>query len=511
MEDWILMNMDEAAVITLFGATGDLAKRKLFPAIYSLFREGSLAENFAVIGIGRRQLSKEEFYTHVKNSLENFSDYKIEQDFEQFISHFYYLSLDIHNAQEYQELLNLTESLESTYHTSENRLFYLAIAPELFEPVTFNLKETGLLNNKGWKRLVIEKPFGKDFESAQILNDKVTQVFKEEEIYRIDHYLGKEMVQNIEVIRFANAFFEPVWNNRYISNIQLTSSETVGVEERGDYYDQVGALRDMVQNHMLQMVTMIAMEPPSRLKAEAIRDEKVKVLRSIRRFETVEEIYENVVAGQYGSGEINGQAVKGYTEEDKVSPESKTETFVAAKIMIDNFRWSGVPFYIRTGKRLPSKATEIIVEFKNLPNLYFNKQNTLEPNLLVIRIYPEEGIHLKLNAKNPGTDGSILPISMNFCHKSSEGVHTPEAYERLIKDALEGDSTYFTRWDEVSIAWKVVDPILKEWAKGEHLLAPYRSGEWGPVESKKLLEKDGFKWWPVYGEDPNKKDEECSI
>lgn len=497
--------------LILFGATGDLAKRKLYPAIYSLFREGQLAKNFAVIGVGRRQLSKSEFYAHIKNALELFSDYNVDEEFNEFVSHFQYLSVDIHNTMEYQELLNLTLSLEEGYNIAGNRLFYLAIAPELFEPVSFNLKKTGLLDNKGWKRLVIEKPFGKDYHSAQDLNHKITQVFNEEEIYRIDHYLGKEMVQNIEVIRFANAFFEPVWNNRYISNIQLTSSETVGVEARGDYYDQVGALRDMVQNHMLQMVTMMAMEPPSRLKAEAIRDEKVKVLRSIRRFESAEEIHQNIVRGQYNSGEIQGQSVSGYREEENVSPKSNTETFVAAKIMIDNFRWSGVPFYIRTGKRLPQKATEIIVEFKNLPNLYFNKQKTLEPNLLVIRIHPEEGIHLKLNAKNPGTDGTILPISMDFCHKNTVEGRTPEAYERLIKDALEGDSTFFTRWDEVSIAWKVVDPIIKEWSNSDFALHHYRAGEWGPLEAKQLLERDGFKWWPVYGEDPNRRKKECSL
>jgi glucose-6-phosphate 1-dehydrogenase len=380
-------------------------------------------------------------------------------------------------------------------------LFYLAIAPELFEPVTFNIQQMGLLNNKGWKRLIIEKPFGHDLTSAQELNSKITQVFKEEEIFRIDHYLGKEMVQNIEVIRFANAFFEPVWNNRYISNIQLTSSETVGVEGRGDYYDQIGALRDMVQNHMLQMVTMMAMEPPSRLKAEAIRDEKVKVLRSIRRFETLEEITNNVIRGQYLSGEVKGQAVKGYLEEEHIDAHSKTETFVAAKILIDNFRWSGVPFYIRTGKRLPQKATEIIVEFKNLPNLYFNKEGALEPNLLVIRVHPEEGIHLKLNAKKPGTDGKILPISMDFCHTFTDGIHSPEAYERLIKDALEGDSTYFTRWDEVSIAWKIVDPIIQAWSETDIPLYPYDAGQWGPEQAKQMLENDEVKWWPVLGEE----------
>jgi glucose-6-phosphate 1-dehydrogenase len=491
---------EEACVIVLFGATGDLAKRKLFPAIHSLYGEGHLAPNFVVIGLGRRNLTKKEFHNHIKKSLNEFSRYQVGDEWDAFINHFYYFPLNINNSGDYEELLPFISSLEEQYQLSQNRLFYLATAPELFEPVTFNLEQKGLLRVQGWKRLIIEKPFGHDLKSAQELNEKITQVFKEEEIYRIDHYLGKEMVQNIQVIRFANSFFEPVWNNRYISNIQLTSSETVGIDNRGNYYEQVGALRDMFQNHMLQMVTMMAMEPPSRLKPEAIRDEKVKVLRSIRRFDTTEDISANVIRGQYTSGNIDGQDVLGYSKEENVDPISQTETFVAAKIMVDNFRWAGVPFYIRTGKRLPHKATEIIVQFKNLPDLYFNREGTLEPNLLVIRIFPEEGIHLKLNARKPGTEGSTLPISMDFCHDFTVGINSPEAYERLIKDGLEGDSTYFTRWDEVSLAWKIVDPITKAWKDSDIPLFHYKAGEYGPEESKQLLTKEDFKWWPVYGE-----------
>lgn len=492
---------EEAAIIVLFGATGDLAKRKLFPALYSLYREGQLADNFVVVGSGRRQLTKNEFYEHIKKSLDEFSRYSVTEDWEEFISHFYYTSLEIKDTNDYEELLTLISSLEVQYEIPGNRLFYLAIAPELFETVVYNLHKMELSKTEGWRRLIIEKPFGHDLKSAQELNEKIIQVFKEEEIYRIDHYLGKEMVQNIEVIRFANSLFEPVWNNRYISNIQFTSSETVGVENRGNYYEKVGALRDMVQNHMLQMVTMIAMEPPSRLKPEAIRDEKVKVLRSVHRFESTAEINKNVIRGQYVSGRIKDQEVKGYRDEESVLPVSETETFVAAKIMIDNFRWAGVPFYIRTGKRLPHKATEIIVEFKTLPYLYFNKEGDLEPNLLVIRIYPEEGIHLKLNAKKPGTDGNILPITMDFCHNFTVGINSPEAYERLMKDSIEGDSTYFTRWDEVSLAWKIVDPITKAWKNSDIPIYNYQAGRWGPEESIDLLLKDGFKWWPVLGED----------
>ncbi|WP_202080657.1 glucose-6-phosphate dehydrogenase [Caldalkalibacillus salinus] len=496
-------NKHEPAVIVMFGATGDLAKRKLFPALYSLYRDGQLAPNFVVIGLGRREMSKNDFNERVKSSLEEFSRHPVDNEWEQFISHIHYQRLDINTASDYDELLNTVESVEREYDIPQNRLFYLAIAPELFEPVTVHLKNQGLLQNSGWKRLIIEKPFGHDLPSAEELNEKINQVFKEEEIYRIDHYLGKEMVQNIQVIRFANSFFEPLWNNQYISNIQLTSSETVGVETRGNYYDKLGALRDMVQNHMLQMVTMMAMEPPSRLKAEAIRDEKVKVLRSIRRFNTVEEVNQHVVRGQYGPNEIEDKVLKGYTEEENVDPNSQTETFVAAKIMVDNFRWAGVPFYIRTGKRLPRKATEIIVEFKQMPFVFFNKEGNLEPNLLVIRIYPEEGVHLKLNAKKPGTEGNIMPISMDFCHEFTVGINSPEAYERLINDALEGDSTYFTRWDEVSLAWKIVDPIIDAWNSSEKALPLhlYPAGEMGPQEAFQLLEQDGSKWWPLDGED----------
>lgn len=487
-------------VITLFGATGDLAKRKLFPALYSLYKTGQLPKKFVVVGLGRRELSKDEYHAHIEHSIKEFSRHELEEDWSEFINHFYYHSLNVHDSNDYVELLNLITGLENQYEMKQNRLFYLAIAPELFEHVAFKLQESGLLEVSGWRRLVIEKPFGHNYESASELNKKLIQVFDEEEIYRIDHYLGKEMVQNIHVIRFANSFFEPVWNNQYIANIQLTSSETVGVENRGDYYDHIGALRDMVQNHMLQMVTMMAMEPPSRLKAEAIRDEKVKVLRSIRRMRTTEDVVEQVVRAQYTAGHINEEHVPGYSEEERVNPESQTETFVAAKFMVDNFRWAGVPFYVRTGKRLPKKATEIIVQFKNLPYLYFNQEGNLEPNLLVIRIYPEEGVHLKLNAKKPGSEGSLLPVTMDFTHDNTVAINSPEAYERLIHDALAGDSTYFTRWDEVSLAWKIVDPIVNTWEANAAPLHYYNSGEWGPTAARDLLAKDGFRWWPVHRE-----------
>lgn len=491
------------AVFFIFGATGDLARRKLFPAIYSLYREGKLAEDFAVIGVARRPRTEDEFRDDLYNSIQEFCRYKVEDTtkWSQFAEHFAYKSLDINNVDGYRELRELTESIEARFDIPGNRLFYLALAPELFGSVSFNLQKGGMLESKGWHRLVIEKPFGYDLHSAQKLNEELNQVFKEEEIYRIDHYLGKEMVQNIEVIRFANAFFEPLWNNKHIANIQITLSETVGVEERGGYYDHSGALRDMGQNHMLQMLTMIAMEPPSRLYPEDIRDEKVKVLRSLRPFASAEEVKENVVRGQYTQGE-KGKKLAGYREEDKVNPESNTETYFAAKVMVDNFRWAGVPFYIRTGKRLPVKTTEVVVEFKQMPtNVYLGQKHNLEPNLLVIRVNPMEGIYIKINAKKPGSESHIEPLAMEFCQSCQIGINSPEAYERLIHDAAQGDSTYFTRWDEVATAWAFVDRIAEAWAQNPGDISRYAAGSWGPEEAVQLLAKDGFHWWPVNGQD----------
>ncbi|MEF2968452.1 glucose-6-phosphate dehydrogenase [Paenibacillus sp. M1] len=492
------------AVFFIFGATGDLARRKLFPAIYSLYREGKLAEDFAVIGVARRPRTQEEFRDDLHRSIEEFCRYKVEDtaSWTRFAEHFSYKSLDINNVDGYHELRDLTESVEARFEIPGNRLFYLALAPELFGSVSFNLQKGGMLNSGGWHRLVIEKPFGYDLLSAHKLNDELNQVFKEEEIYRIDHYLGKEMVQNIEVIRFANAFFEPLWNNKHIANVQITLSETVGVEERGGYYDHSGALRDMGQNHMLQMLTMIAMEPPSRLYAEDIRDEKVKVLRSLRPFSSPQDVKENVVRGQYVEGESKGKKLPGYRQEDKVDPNSNTETYFAAKVYVDNFRWAGVPFYIRTGKRLPVKTTEVVVEFKQMPtNVYLGQKHNLEPNLLVIRVNPMEGIYIKINAKKPGSESEIEPQAMEFCQSCLVGINSPEAYERLILDAAHGDSTYFTRWDEVATAWAFVDRIAAAWAQNPSDVSTYPAGSWGPKEAEELLAKDGFHWWPVNGQE----------
>lgn len=492
------------AVYYLFGATGDLARRKLFPALFSLYKEGKLAEDFAVVGLARRVRTDEQFQAEVYESIKEFCRYKSDDAelWDRFAQHFVYMPLDIKDVEGFRELSRLTERLDQRFGIPGNRLFYLALAPELFGPVSFNLREGGLLESSGWHRVVIEKPFGYDLPSAQKLNEQINQVFKEEEIFRIDHYLGKEMVQNIEVIRFANAFFEPLWNNKHIANVQITLSETVGVEDRGGYYDKSGALRDMGQNHMLQMLTMIAMEPPSRLHGEDIRDEKVKVLRSLRQYATPGDVREQVVRGQYSEGVHRGKPLPGYRQEESVSSDSVTETYFAAKVFVDNFRWAGVPFYIRTGKRLPVKTTEVVIEFKNMPdNVLFASRHNLSPNLLVIRVNPMEGIYIKINAKQPGSDSQIQPVAMEFCQSCQIGINTPEAYERLIYDAARGDSTYFTRWDEVSQAWAFVDRIAAAWREDTSDVRPYPAGSWGPVEANELLARDGFRWWPVNGQD----------
>lgn len=490
-------NMNPKSLIVIFGATGDLAKRKLFPSIYRLYEKGNLSEEFAVVGVARRPLSNDEFRNYVRESIENALQQELNH--EQFVSHFYYHPFDVTDTASYQQLKSLLEELDGIYHSDGNRIFYLAMAPEFFGTVTSRLKSEGLTVTNGWKRLVIEKPFGHDFESARKLNEEIRQAFSENEIYRIDHYLGKEMVQNIEVIRFSNAIFEPLWNNRFISNIQITSSETLGVEDRGRYYDHSGALRDMVQNHMLQMVALLAMEPPIKLTTDDIRNEKVKVLRALRPI-SHDEVDQYFVRGQYGRGVVNGKEVIGYREENNVDPNSNTETFVAGKLMIDNFRWAGVPFYIRTGKRMAEKSTKIVVQFKDIPmNLYYRTNEKIQPNLLIIHIQPDEGITLHLNGKKSGEIMKTAPIELDYCYNCIDGINTPEAYEKLLYDCMRGDATNFTHWDEVAASWQFVDPISEVWENTKADDFPnYEAGSMGPKASDMLLAKDGFHWWPIY-------------
>lgn len=486
-------NDNSTSLIMIFGATGDLAKRKLYPSLYHLYKKGKLAEKFAVIGTARRPWTHEQFRENIKDSILTFVG--TNDHIDDFASHFYYQPHDVTDSDSYIQLKKLTNELDSKYDLQGNRIFYLAMAPEFFGTIADHLKSDGLTDTTGFKRLVIEKPFGHDLESAESLNAQIRQSFAEEEIYRIDHYLGKAMVQNIEVIRFANAFFEPLWNNRYISNIQITSSEKLGVEERARYYENSGALRDMVQNHMLQMVALLAMEPPIRLTTDEIRSEKVRVFRALRPIDG-DEVDKYFVRGQYGPGAIDNHSVDGYRDELNVAPESTTETFVAGKLMIDNFRWAGVPFYIRTGKRMTTKSTKIVVQFKDIPMNLYNKNEQLNPNLLVIHIQPEEGITLHLNAKKSGQNMQTNPVTLNFSNEGENGINTPEAYEKLLYDCLQGDATNFTHWDEVALSWRFVDKISEVWENHFPSQFPnYASGSMGPDEADKLLQKDNFFWW----------------
>ncbi|AOH55621.1 glucose-6-phosphate dehydrogenase [Peribacillus muralis] len=488
-------NNKPTALIMIFGATGDLAKRKLFPSIYRLFQKEKI-NKFAVVGVARRSLTNEEFQSSVKDSILTFGH--AEEKVDEFISHFQYHSHDVSSSESYLQLKGIAEELDGQYQLEGNRIFYLAMAPEFFGTIAEQIKAQGLTESKGYKRLVIEKPFGHSFETAQKLNEQIRTAFAEDEIYRIDHYLGKEMVQNIEVIRFSNALFEPLWNNRYISNIQVTSSETLGVEERGRYYETSGALRDMVQNHLLQMVALLAMEPPIALTTEEIRSEKVRALRSLRPMK-VDEVDKYFIRGQYGEGTVDEKTLPGYRNEHNVNPDSNTETYVAGKLLIDNFRWAGVPFYIRTGKRMDVKSTNIVVQFKDIPmNLYYKTEETLNPNLLVINIQPDEGITLYLNVKKSGTTSNTKPMKLTVSNKGIEHINSPEAYEKLLFDSMRGDATNFTHWDEVALSWKFVDTISNAWEHTKEESFPnYAAGSTGPLASDELLADDGHIWWQI--------------
>ncbi|NMA85145.1 MAG: glucose-6-phosphate dehydrogenase [Epulopiscium sp.] len=490
------MNKDQlSSIMVIFGGTGDLTHRKLIPALYNLLNENKLPPSFAVVAIGRRDKTNEEYRKDLKEAAQKFSRFKIQEEkWADLEKRIYYYSLNFMDGEGYPDLEIYLRELENKYKTQGNRMYYLAVAPEYFEVIVGDLHKNQMTEKEGsWRRVVIEKPFGQDLESAQYLNHKITHAFSEENTYRIDHYLGKEMLQNIMVIRFANAFFEPIWNNKYIDHIQISSSEVVGVEERGGYYEKAGVLKDMLQNHMLQLLALTAMEPPVRLDTQSIRDEKVKVLKGLQQMST-EEVKANVIWGQYGAaGEI-----KGYREENRISPESNTETFMALKVQIENFRWSGVPFYIRTGKRMPTKSTEIIVQFKSMPKiLYWQEYEDLQPNLLVIRVQPMEGVFMQFNAKQPGTETQVVPVQMDFCQNCHIGSNSPEAYERLLYDVMRGDSTLFTRWDEVEYSWRFIDTIAKVRKEMNIDFPNYEAGTWGPKKAQELLQKDGREWWNI--------------
>lgn len=501
-EDLVSRSRAEACTVVIFGATGDLTHRKLVPAIYNLAVDGELPPAVKIIGFARRDKSDTEFRegleTLNKEVSRNGHCNELWSEFQQNIE---YHQSEFTDSDGYQRLADRLDAIDRELGRAGNRLFYVASAPEFFDVILENLKAVGLSDAADgcWARVIVEKPFGTNRETAQHLNTVVNNTFAEKDTYRIDHYLGKETAQNIMVLRFANAIFEPLWNNKYIEQVQITCAEHLGMEGgRGGYYDKAGALRDMVQNHLLQLLSLVAMEPPTDLSADGVRDEKVKVLRSLRQLNTPELIKANVVRGQYTAGHINAKQVVGYREEDRVDPESMTEAYVALRMHIDTWRWSGVPFYLRVGKRLPKKATEISVHFKSPPNVLFNAipGAKTEGNVLVIRIQPDEGISLRMVSKLPGTSLRMESVKMDFHYSTSFGKSSPEAYERLLLDAMAGDATLFARRDEVEEAWQYIDHIEKAWHDSDQspAMAEFPAGSWGPNEADELLAQDGNTW-----------------
>ena len=492
------MKVDIANGLVLFGGTGDLAKRKLVPAIYNLLIDDLLPHNFFVVAVGRREKTTEEFVDELKEAIEEFSRNKLEEEkWNRIAKCIYYYKLDFTKGEGYKELDNNLKMIEDTHSTMGNRIFYLAVSPEAFGTIVENLEKFGLTNNeKGYKRVVIEKPFGKDLESAKRLNNQISKVFNEDSIYRIDHYLGKEMLQNIMVIRFANAAFEPIWNSQHIDHVQITSSETLGVDGRGGYYEKAGALKDMVQNHMLQFLSLIAMEPPEKIDTESIRDEKVKVLKSLGIYNK-DEVYKNVVRGQYDTSEDNKTIA--YRDEARTDSNSNTETYVALKININNERWMGVPFYIRTGKRMKKKGVQAVIQFKaKYKSNYYELSQGFNSNQLIISIQPKEGINFRFNAKKPGEGNDIIPVNMDFCQNCMIGYNSQEAYERLLLDVMKGDKTLFTRWDEVENSWRFIDSVNNAWKDKNTDFPNYDANTFGPKAADELLQRDDREWMNDY-------------
>ncbi len=483
--------------IVIFGATGDLTQRKLVPALYNLAAEGELPPSVVIVGFARRPKSDDEFRQDLEAATRKFSRQDVRDEiWKTFSQSIFYNQGNFDDDTGYKALAKRLDEIDKSHGTRGNRLFYLAAGPEQFEPILKHLKAAGLNDAcKGsWARVIIEKPFGTDLASARELNRVVRNSFREEQTYRIDHFLGKETAQNILVLRFANAIFAPLWNTHYVDHVQITAAETLGVGTRAGFYETAGALRDMVQNHLLQLLCLVAMEPPTDLSADSIRDEKVKVVRSLRRW-APGDIGNHVVRGQYSKGAIDGAPVIGYRQEQNVNPESQTETFVALRLFIDNWRWADVPIYMRVGKRLPKSATEISIHFKKAPAVLFNKDLD-DFNVLVIRIQPDEGISLRIQAKVPGTSFRIEPVKMDFHYGTSFGKPSPEAYERLLLDAMGGDATLFARSDEVEQAWAFVDPIEEAWHAKKDVpeLCLYPAGSWGPEQAEDLLARDGRAW-----------------
>jgi glucose-6-phosphate 1-dehydrogenase len=495
-----LERVPDPAIFVLFGATGDLSHRKVFPALYQLWRTHLLPHEFMIVGMGRRPYTDDAFRAELRGALDKYSRVQpIEaEDWDELAERIVYHRCDFADPSGYATLAERLDKIDDERGTHGNRLFYLATQPSAFAEIVGQLGRVGLDHERhegGWRRVVIEKPFGRDLESAVRLNREVGKVFRERQVYRIDHYLGKETVRNLLVFRFGNGIFEPIWNRRHIDHVQITVAESIGIEGRGAFYEETGASRDFLQNHLLQLTSLVAMEPPATFDADALRDEKVKVIRAIANL-TMDEVPANVVRGQYAPGWVSAKPVVGYRQEPEVDPQSETETFVAARLTVDDWRWSGVPFYLRMGKRLPKRATEIAIQFKDVPHELFRDSSTdPEPNLLAMRIQPDEGIMLRFGAKVPGLGIDVRNVTMDFTYGSAFQTDSPDAYETLILDALLGDASLFTRADEVEEAWAIVDPIIDAWANEPAPDFPnYEAGTWGPEAADDLLAREGRRW-----------------
>ena len=489
----------EPCAVVVFGASGDLTQRKLIPALYNLALGAHLPAAFGVVGVSKSQVSDDAFRTGMREAVEKHSRIQPidEEVWTDFAAGLRYCAGDFNDPATFQDLKRVLEEMDKARATRGNRLFYFATPPSTFPVLLKQLKDAGLIrsiNDNAFTRVVIEKPFGRDLESARKLNRLVLEVMDEKQVFRIDHYLGKETVQNLLVFRFGNSIFEPIWNRKYIDHVEITAGEDLGIENRGRYYEEAGILRDMLENHVLQLVCLTAMEPPVAFDADAVRDEKLKVLRALVPMETMEAVKQNVVLGQYVAGSLSGRDVPGYQEEKDVAKGSRTPTFVALKLSINSWRWDGVPFYIRIGKRMAKRRTEIAIHFSALPHSLFGSGAT-QPNVLVVRVQPDEGILLRFSAKVPGERYRPRNVSMDFRYGQAFGSSTPEAYERLLLDALRGDQTLFTRKDEVEAAWKLAGGILQNTESPEFPAPyPYPAGTWGPDEADKLLERDGRVW-----------------
>ncbi|RPH85699.1 MAG: glucose-6-phosphate dehydrogenase [Candidatus Rokuibacteriota bacterium] len=488
---------DEPFTLVIFGASGDLTNRKLIPALWSLYAARTLPEPFVIIGTGRTEMTDEAFRDRMREGVKEFARLKIPNDnvWSRFASSLVYVPGDPNDAELYARLRAALEDVARRHGGPVNRLYYLSTPPSLYDDITRQLGKAGLAEEQGgWTRLVVEKPFGHDLRSAQELNQLVTSVFREEQVYRIDHYLGKETVQNILALRFANGILEPLWNRNHVAEVQFTVAETVGVEGRGGYYEESGALRDMIQNHLLQVACLVAMEPPVTFDAQAVRDEKSKVMQAIRPIDP-DHVDQVALRAQYGAGFVDGRQVPGYLQEKGVKPDSTTETYAALRLQIDNWRWAGVPFYLQTGKRMAKRVSEIVIRFHRTPHMIFRRGTvSVDPNLLVIRIQPDEGISLIVDAKQPGPDLKISPVMLAFKYHDVFGGEPPEAYERLLLDAIHGDPTLYSRGDWIEQAWQLTQPVLDHWARTPAPLPQYEAGSWGPAEADAFIARDGGKW-----------------